>query len=239
MGHVATAQRLILARIDVADREAIALPFPSKALLSRQAISRHAPTLLGGVAGTMRVWVLKRLLVSTALAASLGISHSVAFDPAAVERLKTKPVCIGCDLSGASMKNAYLPGAILTNSKLTDADLSGANLNGANFSSAQLSGSDLSGASLKYSILSGADLQGARLVDTQLTGANLEAANLERALLTRVELRGARLRGARLSGADLEGANLQFVENLEAAQLVGTKLCKTRMPDGQINNSGC
>jgi uncharacterized protein YjbI with pentapeptide repeats len=211
----------------------------SKTLLSRRAISGHAPTLFGGGDGKMSAWVLKRLLVSTALAASLGMSHAVAFDPAAVERLKTKPVCTGCDLSGASMKDAYLPGAILTNSKLTDADLSGANLNSANLSSAQLSGADLSGARLKYSMLSGADLQGARLVDTQLTGANLEGANLERALFTRAELRGARLRGAQLSGANLEGANLQFVENLEAAQLVGTKLCKTRMPDGQINNSGC
>jgi uncharacterized protein YjbI with pentapeptide repeats len=69
--------------------------------------------------------------------------HSVAFDPAAVERLKTKPVCTGCDLSGVSVKNGFLPGAVLTKPNLTGADLSGANLNGANLSSAQLSGADI------------------------------------------------------------------------------------------------
>ena len=48
-------------------------------------------------------------------------SYSLAFDPGAVERLKSKPVCSGCDLSGVTLKDAYLPGAVLTNSNLTHA----------------------------------------------------------------------------------------------------------------------
>lgn len=190
-------------------------------------------------ADTMIGWRVKRMTIFTALALCLGTSYSIAFDPDAVERLKSKPVCPDCDLSGVSMKEAYLPGAILTNSDLTDAKLIEANLNGANLSSATLVGADLSRASIKYSVLTGTDLRGAQLAETKLTGANLEGANLSGAVLTGAELRGARLSQAQLSGANLERANLEFAEGLETAQLIGAKLCKTRMPDGLFDNSGC
>lgn len=70
---------------------------------------------------------MKRLTIF-ALAIGLATSPSIAFHPDPIARLKSKPVCPDCDLSGAAMEDAYLPGAILTNANLEGADLKGANL---------------------------------------------------------------------------------------------------------------
>ncbi|WP_206072830.1 pentapeptide repeat-containing protein [Mesorhizobium temperatum] len=190
-------------------------------------------------AANMWGWRIKQLTVFTVLAVGLGTSYSTAFDLDAVERLRSKPICADCDLSGASMTGRYLPGAILTNANLTGADLKEANINGADLSGANLSGAELSGASLNYANLSGANLSNANLSKASLSGANLSNASLSGALLTGASLRGARLAQARLSGANLEGANLHLVLNLDAALLVDAKLCNTTMPDGLIDNRGC
>ncbi|UVC13698.1 pentapeptide repeat-containing protein [Mesorhizobium onobrychidis] len=144
---------------------------------------------------------------STVLAVGLGTSYSTAFDLDAVERLRSKPICADCDLSGASMTGSYLPGAILTN--LTGADLKEANMNGA----------DLLGANLSGAELPGANLSNANLSKASLSGANLSNASLSGAVLTVASLRGARLAQVQLSGANLEGANLHLVLNLDAALL--------------------
>ena len=171
----------------------------------------------------------------------LGMSTgpSLAFDAKALEGLKAKPVCEGCDLAGADLKDAYFPGVILRKSNLMNADLSGGNFNGANLESANFTGADLTGANLKYSVLTNAVFWGARLAGTQLAGAKLDGSNLSGAMLKGAELRGARLSAANLAGADLTGANLEFAEGVDAAQLAEAILCKTRMPDGALNDSGC
>ena len=46
-------------------------------------------------------------------------------------------------------------------------------------------------------------------------------------------LRNANLKGAVLVEANLKGATL------EGAKLEDAKFCKTTMPDGAVNNSGC
>jgi uncharacterized protein YjbI with pentapeptide repeats len=48
----------------------------------------------------------------------------------------------------------------------------------------------------------------------------------------------AYLREANLTGADLSEAVL-LKANMKDAVLTGTKFCKTIMPDGAVNNSGC
>ncbi len=56
--------------------------------------------------------------------------------------------------------------------------------------------------------------------------------------LVGVKLTKANLTGADLTGADLAGANLGKA-NLTGANLIGAKFCKTTMPDGAVNYSGC
>ena len=69
---------------------------------------------------TRRINHLASLIVLLAVIAG---SRALAFDPEAVERLKAKPVCVGCDLSKVSIEEAYMPGAILKNSDLSGAVL--------------------------------------------------------------------------------------------------------------------
>ena len=62
--------------------------------------------------------------------------------------------------------------------------------------------------------------------------------NLSGAALAQSNLEGADLSGADLSKIDLTGANLTGV-NLTNANITRVKFCKTTMPDGTTNNSGC
>ncbi len=79
-------------------------------------------------------------------------------------------------------------------------------------------GANLSGCNLTLANLSGKDLYAVNLTDANLTYATLTDANLTYANLT----------GANLTGAILAGAILR-----------DTLFCRTTMPDGTINNSGC
>lgn len=82
----------------------------------------------------------------------------------------------------------------------------------------------------------------ANLNHADMRGANLRAADLRHADLRGANISGANLRKADLSGADLSGANL-YKADLTDAKLRGesglARLCKTIMPDGSLNNTGC
>ena len=69
----------------------------------------------------------------------------------------------------------------------------------------------------------GCDLIGAYLIGAYLSSANLIGANLSGADLSLADLSLANLSGANLSGTNLSGAIL----------------CKTTMPDGHVEDSGC
>src|ERR1700722_19996479 len=57
------------------------------------------------VAPVQRERLMLRLLpASVVLVFGVASSHALAFDAEAVERLKSKSLCAGCDLSGVSMK---------------------------------------------------------------------------------------------------------------------------------------
>ena len=72
-----------------------------------------------------------------------------------------------------------------------------------------------------------------------LSGVNLKGAYLYAANLTGANLTGAWLSGVNLTDANLTGADLTDAENFNTANTTGAKFCKTIMPDGTTNNSGC
>ena len=73
---------------------------------------------------------------------------------------------------------------------------------------------------------------------TYLSKANLKEADLNRAILNYANLSEASLYRANLSGANLSGANLSGA-SLSSANLSEVKLCRTIMPNGFSDNSGC
>jgi uncharacterized protein YjbI with pentapeptide repeats len=135
-----------------------------------------------------------------------------AFDAAKFEDFKTTNVCKYCDL--------------------TDAPMAGRDMRGADFQNANLSGAVMSLANMgerpmeKRTLLT--NFEDANLRRADLSGANLHLANFSNAYL----------RETNLTGADLSEAVL-LKANMKDAVLTGTKFCKTIMPDGAVNNSGC
>lgn len=103
-----------------------------------------------------------------------------------VRHLLATNECVGCNLTGALLKDTNLQNANLENAILQNADLERANLQGTN--------------------LQGANLQGADLGKASILNANLENANLFDADLEKANLTGANIVGANFLGADLEKA---------------------------------
>lgn len=73
----------------------------------------------------------------------------------------------------------------------------------------------------------------ADLFRADLSHANLHGAYLFRANLVHANLSHANLTGANLTSADLRHADLRH------ADLRHARLCRTIMPDGKLNTSGC
>ena len=71
------------------------------------------------------------------------------------------------------------------------------------------------------------------IINADLTDAKIEPGKLDEALLC-----NTRTIGGSVSGCDLSGRNLTGVD-LREIDLTGAILCKTTMPDGVIDNSGC
>ena len=82
--------------------------------------------------------------------------------------------------------------------------------------------------------LSKATLEGADLTKANLKWVNLSGADLTEASLQGADLTNVYLGQARLNQADLTGAKLEGVVGISKAIF-----CKTTMPDGTINDSGC
>jgi uncharacterized protein YjbI with pentapeptide repeats len=139
----------------------------------------------------------------------------------------------GVKLTGVNLQRAKLPGANLQGANLQGAELNGANLERANLIYADLSSGNLIGANLKRANLRSADLRSADLIYADMAFANLQGANL-----TGADLYGVNLIGANLAYADLTNADLS-VKNLNTVDTTATTFCRTIMPDGSTNNSGC
>ena len=97
-----------------------------------------------------------------------------------------------------------------------------------------------SGVDLRRANLSGADLQGAVLEEVDLRGANLSGADLQGAR-GGVDLRGVNLRNANLQGATLMPPRSMIMRwgMLPPAELFGTTLCNTTMPNGSVRDDDC
>jgi hypothetical protein len=128
---------------------------------------------------------------------------------------------------------AQCPGADLHGVDFHSANLFSANLSDANLSGALLFGAYLARANLSNANVSNANLFGADLSRTDLSGADLTGADLSRVKLSTTNLSGAVLVRANLYYADLTGADLS------RTNISGARLCRTTMPNGSINDSGC
>jgi esterase/lipase superfamily enzyme/uncharacterized protein YjbI with pentapeptide repeats len=156
-----------------------------------------------------------------------------AYDPQALEGLRSTRSCLDCDLSKADLsgvvhgavdlRGANLQGAVLARADIPGARLANADLNGADLSDAVLEGASLIGASLEGANLEEATLREANLTRANLRGANLKWADLYQSSLKSVDLRGATLIGASLEGADLAAADLRGAD-LEEADLTSSSL---------------
>ena len=111
--------------------------------------------------------------------------------------------------------------------------LMGLSLQGCGFSESNL-GKLLETNACQKCYLSGADLKG-----ENLEGANLKGANLTGADLTKTNLEGADLAGTNLTNTDLTNATLEYARNFNTADTTGAIFCRTIMPDGTKNKSGC
>ena len=92
--------------------------------------------------------------------------------------------------------------------------------------------------------LVGVDLSHVNLSKVNLTGANLSKVNLTGANLTGSDLSGVKLVNANLtksvmSEANLTEANLKDARHFNTSDTTGAIFCRTIMPDGSANNSGC
>jgi hypothetical protein len=78
------------------------------------------------------------------------------------------------------------------------------------------------------------DFSGASLPNLNCKRCNVSGASLNGTILTGVNFDKANLQGACLVDADLTGATINNSTNLS-----GAIFCRTRMPNGSLNNSGC
>jgi hypothetical protein len=125
---------------------------------------------------------------------------------------------LGKLLSTKECKGCDLSGVDIS-ANLVGADLENANLAGVRFVGAQLMGTNLAGANL-----SGSSFNGVRAIDKPSGAYKFYANNLL---------------GANLTGADLTNVGL-YVESEKIKKIVDEViLCKTKMPDGSINNRDC
>ena len=138
----------------------------------------------------------------------------------------------GITLDGGELYGAVLPGAFLAGARLQRADLTRANLRGVD-----LQGAVLIDAILRYVDLTDATLGGAYLGSAYLIDATLVRANFTGADLSRADLDGSNISGANFYHAYLVDADLSNTTG--TADLTQAVLCRTRMPDGEIDNRDC
>jgi len=183
--------------------------------------------ILKGLAVTVIQKPYQLLPLALAAACAVWPWAVAAFDAGKMEDFKTTNVCKYCDLTdaplggrdmrGADFQNANLSGAVLTKANLSERPMEKRTLV-TNFEDANLRRTDLSGANLHL----------ANFTNSYLREANLSGADLGDAVLLNANMKGAVLAGANLKGAKMDGAKLD-----------DAKFCKTVMPDGAVNDSGC
>jgi uncharacterized protein YjbI with pentapeptide repeats len=159
-----------------------------------------------------------------------------AFDPPLLARLTR-------NLPGAAMPRICSPGADCPNSCMTQKPPTRCGSNCMLKNDGECEGIDLtyvqwnSQLALVNSYLERCNLRGSVLAGS-LSGAHLQGATLADATLVGADLRYADLTGTDLSGADLTDAELTGATT-SGTTWDGATFCRTTMPDGTVNNSGC
>jgi hypothetical protein len=150
-----------------------------------------------------------------------------AFDAGKMEDFKTTNVCKYCDLTDAPLGGRDMRGADFQNANLSGAVLVKANLSERPMEKRTLV-TNFEDANLRRADFSGANLHMANFTSAYLRESNLSGADLSEAVLINANLKGAVLAGTNLKGAKTDGAKWD-----------DAKFCKTTMPDGTLNDSGC
>ena len=142
------------------------------------------------------------ILLATVSAALLSLP-ATAYDTRDLNQLKSQKRCIGCDLSGANLRDENLAGADIRWSNLSEADLeraqlAGADLTGANLTNSKLLRANFEGANLQGVVFHGVDLSATRFSDSDLRWSDMGHLDINRDL-SRMDIRGAQLEGVRFS----------------------------------------
>jgi len=130
------------------------------------------------------------------------------------------------NISGLACTDCFMPN--FTDSNLIGANLSGLNARGAEFVSANLTDADLSESQLVDAQFQGAILENTDLSNSNLTGASFAEGYVDGAILVRVDFRNSNLTKVSFRNASLKWPDF-----------TGAILCRTIMPDGKRNDSGC
>lgn len=152
-------------------------------------------------------------------------------------------------IDNAEMYLADLRGANLSKSRITYSDFNLANFNGANLtktkfsSDVDLEGADFIGADLSNAEIKNVDLTDANFASSNLYYTNFKNSNLTDTFFLETDLSYTNLKNVNLTRAKFKKANLYYTDltgaNLSDAVFEDSKFCKTIMPDGIVNNSGC
>ena len=166
-------------------------------------------------------------------------------------------------LTDATLRNATLNRASLINAIAEKTDFSEASLVQANLDSIQMHDATLRSANLESANLSNSKIglvtfNSAVLTNTKLQGADATSARFSNVVAKNADMRKSVMNEAIFNNSDMTGVNLsesslinaKFIRtnltdaNLDKAILTGSSfagatLCRTRMPDGSINNANC
>jgi len=148
-------------------------------------------------------------------------------------------VIIKSNLSGIQMQEADLTGV-----RLKEVNLEGAILDNSYFGSSTLNNVNFKNASLiltlfiEKSTLEDVNFEGAKLNKARFDNCTLININFQEATLIKINLSNVQLTNTSFVNRDLTGAILSGA-NLSNDDLENSTLCRTTMPDGSINNSGC
>ena len=148
-------------------------------------------------------------------------------------------VIIKSNLSGIQMQEADLTGV-----RLQEVNLEGAILDNSYFGSSILNNVNFKNASLVHtffiekSTLEDVNFEGAKLYKAHFDNGTLTNINFQEATLIKINLSNVQLTNTSFVNRDLTGAILSGA-NLSNDDLENSTLCRTTMPNGSRNDSGC
>lgn len=159
--------------------------------------------------------------------------------PAVEAKKKKKKVPTDCDQRPQQTCNTFRPQSCMVQCSVSGLpqppaiNVSYSDMDGSTWDNLPVQDSNFSGVSWQngsatYASITHTNFKGANLTGTDFTSASLVLSNFSGANLNSCILVNANLTDANLSGATVEGANMS-----------GATFCRTKMPNGEVNNANC